>query len=279
MEPLRIDVAGTQLHGELHRSVGPSKGGLVLAHGFNSSLAEFGPLPATLAKGGYDVLAFDFRGYGRSGGEPGRTSVELALEDLRAAADALAARTAGPFGVVGHSLGGSYAIAAMGRTRLFGAGVVAHPVSRLFDELRPWEQWGYHVVGKWAERRVRKGKPAGTIPYKLSYPQLFVDQDAARKAKADGFLLGRVSLANYRPAMTMSAAEWARDVRAPVLVFASPHDRAVRPAHTREVYDNLGGPKELLQHRGGHSCFRDLDGPLLADAALAWFDRHLEEAR
>jgi hypothetical protein len=279
MEALRIDVEGTHLHGELHRAGRASKGGVVLAHGFNSSNGEFGPLPRILAAAGYDALAFDFRGYGRSGGDPGRTGVERAVEDLRAAADALAARTAGPVGIVGHSLGGAYAIAAMGQTRLFAAGVVAHPVNRLFDELRPWEQWGYHLIGKWTERRLRKGKPAGTIPYKVGYPSLFVDPEAARQAKADGFLLGRVSLANYRPALTMNAAEWARDVRAPVLVIGSPNDRAVRPAHTRAVYDALAGPKEFLEHKGGHSCFRDLDGPRLAAATAAWFDTHLEEAR
>ncbi|HEX2065312.1 MAG TPA: hypothetical protein VHI93_00730, partial [Candidatus Thermoplasmatota archaeon] len=65
----------------------------------------------------------------------------------------------------------------------------------------------------------------------------------------------------------------------PVLVIASQADRAVKPAHTRKVYDALAGPKDLLLHWGGHSCFRDLDGPRLAKACLAWFDTHLLGAR
>lgn len=177
---------------------------------------------------------------------------------------------------MGHSLGGSYAIAALGRTDRFAAGVAAHPVDCLFDELNPLEQMGYHLIGKLAERRMARGKPAGTIPYKLGYESLFESKDAARQARADAFLLGRVSLANYRGALTMSASAWARDVRQPVLVIGSAKDKAVKPAHTRKVFDALAGPKEFLEHAGGHSCFRDVEGARLGDACIAWFARHLE---
>ena len=269
-------VGGETLRGEL-REAGAPRGAVLLVHGFNSGRKEFGPLPGLLAEAGYHALAFDQRGYGESDGEPGRTSVERAVEDIQAAAHWLAGETGteGKLGIVGHSLGGAYAIAALARTQWFGAGVVAHPVDRLFDELNPLEKLGYHVIGRWSEWRVRRGGPPGTIPYKNAYENLFVSEAAAKEARAEGFLLGRVSLANYRPAVTMSAATWARSVAQPVLVIASPHDRAVKPAHLRKVHDALGGPKAWLEHRGGHSCFRDLDGPMLAQATIGWLDRHL----
>jgi alpha-beta hydrolase superfamily lysophospholipase len=272
-----FEAGGERLVGTLWAPPGKPRAGLLLVHGFNSSAGEFGDLPTTLRDGGFHVLDFDQRGYGRSGGEPGRTSVERAVEDITAAAQALRADIGpdAPMGIVGHSLGAAYAIAALAQTKLFQAGVVAHPVDRLFDELNPLERAGYHVIGRFSEWRVRRGKPPGTIPYKNSYESLFEDAEAARRAREDGFLLGRVSLANYRAALTMSASTWARQVRQPVLVIASPTDRAVRPAHTRKVYDALAGPKELLLHKGGHSCYRDVDGPKLAQATLAWFREHL----
>ncbi len=267
------------LRGELHRAA-VGRGAVVLAHGFNSSLGEFGDLSARLAGAGFHALAFDQRGYGKSEGEPGRTSVEQAVDDIRGAAALLQGEFPGlPLGIVGHSLGGTYAIAALGRTDLFECAVVAHPLDRLFDELKWFEKAGYHVIGKRAERQMAKGRQAGTIPYKLSYEKLFESSAAAAQARKDGFLLGRVSLANYRPALTMSGTAWARDVKQPVLLIASPADRAVKPTHTRAVYDALGGPKELLEHSGGHSCFRDLDGPKLAEACISWFTRHLGASR
>jgi alpha-beta hydrolase superfamily lysophospholipase len=272
-----FQVGQESLGGTLWPAAGRPAGGVLLVHGFNSSAGEFGALPKALADGGFHAFAFDQRGYGRSQGEAGRTSVERALEDIEAAAGVLRAETGPdvPLGIVGHSLGGAYAVAALAQTKLFRAGVVAHPVDRLFDELNPLERAGYHAIGRWSEWRVRRGKPPGTIPYKNTYEKLYEDPEAARQARADGFLLGRVSLGNYRAALTMSASTWARQVRQPVLFIASPGDRAVKPAHARKVYDALAGPKEMLLHRGGHSCFRDLDGPRLAQASLDWFRKHL----
>ncbi|HUR61714.1 MAG TPA: alpha/beta fold hydrolase [Candidatus Thermoplasmatota archaeon] len=277
MQERRFRVGDESLGGTLWSPSGAPRAGIVLVHGFNSSAGEFGTLARTLAEGGFHVLDFDQRGYGRSQGEAGRTSVERAVEDIQGATEALRDEVgvAVPLGILGHSLGGAYAIAALARGGPFRAGVVAHPVDRLFDELNPLERAGYHAIGRFSEWRVRRGRPPGTIPYKNSYESLFEDRDAARKARDDGFLLGRVSLGNYRAALTMSASTWAAKVRQPVLVIASPTDRAVKPAHTRKVYDALAGTKELLLHKGGHSCFRDLDGPMLAQASVAWFQRHL----
>jgi len=278
VQPVSFDVEGAALHGELHEAA-KATAAVVLVHGFNSSLGEFGDLPARLAAAGFHALAFDQRGYGKSEGEAGRTSVERAVADIEAAATLLRQRFPKlPLGIVGHSLGGAYALAAMGRSTTFAAGVAAHPLNRLFDELKWFEKAGYHIIGRRAERKMAKGTPAGTIPYKLSYEKLFVSADAAKQARADGFLLGRVSLANYRPALTMSAATWAKQVTAPVLIIGSGADKAVRPSHTRSVYEALEGPKEFLEHAGGHSCFRDVDGDKLAAATVTWFERWLVPA-
>jgi alpha-beta hydrolase superfamily lysophospholipase len=278
---IRFAVEGEAIQGDLMRpprNVAP-RGALLLLHGFNSDHTEFGDAPRFLAALGYVVLAFDQRGFGRSDGERGYTSLERALQDVAAAKREVAKAAPGlPIGLLGHSLGGGYAVAALAQDGDFGAAVVAHPVDCLFEELNPIEKLGYHILGKRAMKRVRAGKPAGTIPFKVRYRQLFVDPEAARRAEEDGFLQRKVNLHNYEPARTFHARHFAPQVAQPVLTVVSPHDRVVDPRHSRAVHEALAGPKRLVEHKGGHSCVRDLDGQAVLHAAVTWFDRHLPGA-
>ena len=281
VDPVEFRVGSEVLHGEWWRAKGKAKGAVVLAHGFNSSIDEFGPAPEWLAEAGYHAMAFDQRGFGKSQGERGRTNVERAVPDIAAAVDALldhAGRKLPAF-LVGHSLGGAYATAAVGRGAVkVQALAVAQPVDNLFDEvalpLKPF----YHLLGRIAQRREAKGKPPGQLRYRSSSRQLYVSLEHARSHGRPDFLLKHSNLGNYEAAISMSASAWARDVHVPTLVLTSRHDRVVKPAHIQAVFDSFPGPKKLLEHRGGHSCFRDLDGRFVVDAIAAWFDSHLEMA-
>lgn len=277
MDPVEFRVGSEVLRGEHWRPKGKAKGALAFVHGFNSSLEEFGHAPQWLAEAGYHALAFDQRGFGQSAGERGRTHVDRAVPDVAAAVETLR-DLAGPLpvGLVGHSLGGAYATAAVGRGAVDAAAlVVAHPVDRMFDEVPHVLRPVYHVLGRIADRRMAQGRDPGRLKYRSSSKKLFVSMEAAREAGRPDFLLKHSNLGNYQAAVTMSASSWARDVRVPTLVLTSPHDRVVKPAHIRSVYEAFPGKKRLLEHRGGHSCFRDLDGRLIADAMAAWFDDHL----
>lgn len=279
MDPVEFRVGSEVLHGEHWAPSGPANGALVLVHGFNSSLEEFGKAPQWLAEEGYHVLAFDQRGFGQSGGERGRTHVDRAVPDIAAAAAALQRLAGGPLplGLVGHSLGGAYVTAAIGRGAVDAkAAVMAHPVDRMFDEVPVALRGFYHLLGKVAERRMAKGKAPGMLPYRSSSKTLFVSIEAAREAGRPDFLLKRSNLGNYRAATTMSTTTWARDVKVPVLVVTSPHDRVVKPPHIRAVYDAFASPKRLFEHAGGHSCFRDLDGRRIVHAMAGWFGEHLQ---
>lgn len=276
MERVAFGVGGTRLYGEYCVPDGKAKGAVVLVHGFNANLEEFGATPQLLAEEGFHALAFDQRGFGRSEGERGRTSKEMAVQDIRAATAWLQGMVGHlPLGILGHSLGGAYALAAISELGVFRAAAIAHPVDTLFGELNPVERMAYHFLGKRAERKMAKGKPAGSIPYKVHYSEIFVSWEAAQAAKRAKILQKDANLANYRDALDIHGAEWARKVTIPVLCIASPHDRGVKPAHSQAVFANLAGLKEHFQHDGGHSCFRDLDGPRVIEACAQWFDRTL----
>ncbi len=267
---------GERIRATHHVPAGPVRGALVATHGFNSDARELAGLPAHLARHGWHVLALDQRGFGQSEGERGYTTAARAVADIRSALDRLPQRL--PLALVGHSLGAAYCLEAAAEDARVRAVVAAHPVDRLFDELNPLERAGYHVVGRIAEARRRKGRPAGTIPFKVHYKDLFVDPAAVARAKTEPFLQARVNLANYRNALDFSAARAAHRVTVPALVISSSQDRVVRPASHHRVFEGLPGQATLLEHHGGHSCFGDLDAPMLQDALTAWLDAHLEAA-
>ena len=79
----------------------------VVGHGFTGSTSERRVLDICerLAARGAGVVAFDFRGHGRSRG--GSTLGEVEVRDLAAAVAFARARTAGPVVVAGWSMGGS----------------------------------------------------------------------------------------------------------------------------------------------------------------------------
>lgn len=114
--PVKFDSDGLAIAGTFYLK-DEEKGrapGIVLAHGFAG--ARYPKMAAHLAQLGYGVIAFDFRGYGHSGGERGRVIPAEQASDVRNAVTWLAQRPdidPDRIGVVGSSLGGSVAIMAV----------------------------------------------------------------------------------------------------------------------------------------------------------------------
>lgn len=113
---VQFDSDGIKLGGELSLPDGwngQKLPGILLAHGFAG--ARYPAMAAHLSGLGYGVLAFDFRGYGKSGGDRGTVLPHDQVSDIKNAVTWLEARPeidAGRICVVGSSLGGSIAILA-----------------------------------------------------------------------------------------------------------------------------------------------------------------------
>src|SRR5258708_1494553 len=98
---------GVQLHGWLYRAVNAHAPLLVWMHGNGGNITERAPIASELARRGVSVLLFDWRGYGKSAGEP---SEDALYHDALAAVDFARAHAAGgELALYGESLGGPYA--------------------------------------------------------------------------------------------------------------------------------------------------------------------------
>jgi uncharacterized protein len=114
--PATADVAlrtddGERLHGWWVPARRPAIGHVLLCHGNAGNVGDRIPHLALLSAAGFDVLAFDYRGYGRSSGRPSERGT---YRDARAARDALLRRTgvdAARILYLGESLGGAVALA------------------------------------------------------------------------------------------------------------------------------------------------------------------------
>ena len=91
----------------------PAKGVVVQFHGNGENMTSHFLSVYWLALEGYDVLAFDYRGYGASGG---KKSIDGSVADGMAALACARAKAPGlPIVVIGQSLGGALALASLDR--------------------------------------------------------------------------------------------------------------------------------------------------------------------
>jgi len=112
-EEVRFPSGDHKLHGFLIRGAGPVRRGTVLhCHGNAGNVTAHFPLVGFLARAGYDVLTFDYAGFGRSEGRATLPGIE---EDARSALVYLFSRPdidRGRVAVFGQSLGGAAGAAA-----------------------------------------------------------------------------------------------------------------------------------------------------------------------
>ncbi len=113
--------ADVRLHGWFFPATATARGTIVHAHGNAGNISAHFPYVAWLPERGWNVLCFDYRGYGQSQGRPTRAGT---LADVRAAIEYVRTRTdVDPDRVVlfGQSIGGTLSlVAAVGRDDLRG---------------------------------------------------------------------------------------------------------------------------------------------------------------
>ena len=242
-----------------------------------------------LAERGLAALAFDFRGWGRSGGD--RRQFEdpaRKVEDIEAALGFLATHPA----VDATRLGGLGICV--------GAGYMAHaaaraPAMRALALVAPWlhdravleETYGGAAgvdallrAGDEAEARFRKTGRQTFVPIASRTDRGALMFDVPYYTEPDRGLVpdwrNEADPAFWRGWLEFDGIAIAPAVARPVLLVHS--EAAAIPQGARRFFEGLAGPKEALWLEGVPQFdFYDADGPVTAaaDAAVAYFRRWL----
>ena len=241
--------AGSRLAGRLERPSGIAIGWAILAHCFTcgkDSLASV-HVSRALAARGIGVLRFDFAGIGASEGDLAHSTFGGDVDDLVAAAGAMADEGMTPALLVGHSLGGAVILIAAARLPgVRAVATIAAPaaVAHVLDHLTSEELASIERDG---EGPIRLGGRSFAVR------QSFVD------ALRTQDLVGCVE-----------------SLGKPLLLLHSPLDEAVGIENATELFHAAKHPKSFVSlDSADHLLTSDADGAFAADLIAAWARRYI----
>jgi len=193
----------------------PRPRGIVLFfHGNAQNISTHFALVYWLVDYGFDVVLVDYRGYGKSQGE---TDLAGSLQDIQASlafVDKARQSPHEPLVVIGQSLGGSLAVAALAQ-------------SKLKDQLS-----GIVLIGSFSDYReiARQALSGFWLTWPLQWPlSFFVDNSYSPKQ-----FIGQLA-------------------PVPVLIMHGRQDPVVPVGHAQELYDHARQPKYLEIIDGDHN--------------------------
>lgn len=257
----------------------PPHSAIIFAHGLLSTHHEYGDYPEKFCARGYLTLAIDFRGHGASEGQRGLMSSERNVQDLQRALDFIQAQPGvdpNRIALIGHSLGGDAVICTAARDKRVRLVVAGATVGRLRDEIGGGEMIVYRVADALNRLQKRFTHKPLYLPYRVTYKDIFANEECRARAQAAGFLQTKVC-ADFIPlALVQDAIACARNVQVPTLVIQGEKDAVVSRASTRATFEALAcADKQWYEVKdSGHSVWTDCQGDVVFEYVATWIEKH-----
>lgn len=242
---------GLGLVGALHWPAARVRAFVLFAHCFTCTRRSKAAvkIARALNRAGFAVMTFDFTGLGDSGGEFAATNFTTNVADLVAAARYLEAEHTAPAVLIGHSFGGTAALAAAPRIPSCRAVATLAAPARAAHVTR--------LMGGGREALERDGAATveiGERPFKLT--RQFLD-DVERQALPESL----------------------SELRAALMIMHAPLDKVVSIDNAAEIFAHAVHPKSFVSlDDADHLLGRDADAEYAAAVLAAWAARYLEPA-
>jgi putative redox protein len=240
---------GAKLDARLDLPDGPVMATALFAHCFTcgKDIAAARRIAKRLSVAGLAVLRFDFTGLGHSEGEFENTTFTSNVDDLLAAAQALADRDMAPALIIGHSLGGAAVLRAAGQIETIKAVVT---IGAPFDPGHVTHNFG-DALAKINSDGVAEVDLGGR-PFRIGR-DFIKDVDAANLAPEIGKL------------------------KASLLVMHAPRDTVVGVENATEIFKAAKHPKSFVTlDSADHLVSKAEDAEYAADVICAWAQRYLD---
>ena len=253
----------------------PGKPTLLLAHGMvvSSGLNWYRLFPAL--KPHFNIVAPDVRGHGRSWPGNERFSFERAADDLAALLSEL---QTGPVIAVGYSMGGAIVQHLWRRHRDKVAGLVL-AASNYKARVARHEQlvvlpFFAGVVGLGQVAELFGHLPRGLLKRFLPKLSDSLHEDEVRWALDEMRRTRFKTIAETGREMALhDASGWLHEIDVPTTVLVTAKDRAIPPAHQREMAELVHGA-QIISHDDGHlACMDPAFGEVLAGACMTVLER------
>jgi dipeptidyl aminopeptidase/acylaminoacyl peptidase len=240
-----------------------------------------------LTDAGYLVLAFNYRGFGDSDGEPGWVRPEWQLEDILNAITFLETRPEvnphriGTYGIGGTGGGNAIMAAAVdSRVRCVAAQSVVADGADWLHRMRREYEWVEFVERVSADRRRWVCEATGEkvdprAELMVATPErktVGAKSDVDAKLTQDFFLRSADYIMRYRP------IDYVHRIAPRALLMTSVEDDVVTPAdHAVALYERAGAPKKLIHQRETTHYRSYTDNyPALMPQIVDWYDRYLK---
>jgi len=254
------------------------KGTVLVTHGHGEHSDSYHRLVQTLNQAGWQVLAWDWRGHGRSEGVRGYANhfneycndfeiwVERLLPDLT--------QNQKPISLFAHSMGGLIQLKVLANHPQWPitAQILCNPLLGVALEIPVFKKWGAEWLGQYL--------PKVTLSNEVKDEDLTRDPLVLKEYQRDSLRHDRISARVYLGALdTMNLVQdRATRIRFPTLLQLSPQDQVVSPGESRRFFESLKVRKVLREYaQAKHEIYNDLDSEVANADLLKFLEVSQEE--